>query len=112
MGCFIRFKKEKEKNAHDVNKYKRFENEFSFKNIQFPVRVSNIPKFEEMNNVSVNLFGINEDDIIIPLYITHRKVESHVDLLLLTAAGISHYIWINKLSRLLHAQEVLDNNKR
>lgn len=45
-----------EKNPDRVSHYKKFEKELNFKDIEFPVSVRNIRKFEKLNNISINLY--------------------------------------------------------
>ena len=41
--------------------------------IKYPIRIQDINKFERLNNISVNVFAINEDEKIFPLRITPSK---------------------------------------
>ena len=40
-------------------------------NINFPVTLSQIPKFEKQNNISINVFGFEEE--VFPLYKTKER---------------------------------------
>src|SRR5207245_310769 len=42
-----------------ISHYKPFFNELNFTGIEFPVKLSDIPKFEKLNNIAVNVFGYN-----------------------------------------------------
>ena len=74
----------------------------NLKNIQFPMALKGISKFENQNpNVSVNVIGINKrGDIVDPLYHTEHVRDHHVNLLYLTNKCANHYCWIYDLSRL------------
>lgn len=113
------------KNAQRVTKYKRYEHELNFKGIEFPVKIKDITKFEEMNNISVNVYVIDKNNSkanVIPIRITKNVKNKHVHLLLLTencsdendkCSDIqvnvinlkikSDYCWIKDLSRLMRA---------
>nr|DAC81331.1 TPA_asm: PolB [Megastigmus wasp adintovirus] len=95
-----------------VTHYLPYENELNMKGIQFPVSLRQIPKFEKQNNeISVNVFGLKDKDII-PLYRTSDKKLHHINLLLMekewngdndAATDIAnyHYVYIKNLSRLV-----------
>jgi hypothetical protein len=90
-----------------LHHYKKWENleEFNFDAIKFPVEVNDLKKFCKQNYISVNLYIMNEKEII--PHLTCRKDErkpDHVNLLLLKDDEKSHYIYINDLSRLVRDQ--------
>ena len=69
--------------------------------IDFPTPLSQIPAFEKSNGVSINVFGL-ENEQIYPLQITSFKsMLHHVNLLLFSKGEIRHYCLIRNLSRLL-----------
>ena len=66
--------------------------------IKYPIRIQDINKFERLNNISVNVFAINEDEKIFPLRITPSKdLNHHVNLLYITDEDgeRSHYTLIS-----------------
>ena len=75
--------------------------------IEFPVKITDISKFEAQNDfISINVFGCEEDDNridVYPLRITKfRGREQHVNLLLLSDEhNRKHYCLITNMSRLL-----------
>ena len=46
-------------NPQRVSIYKQYENTVDFTGIEFPVSIKDIPKIEKMNNISINVFGLN-----------------------------------------------------
>jgi len=66
--------------------------------IEFPVTLKQITKFELLNDISINVFterergGEKDGNIIIPLRLSKKKKEKHVNLLYLTKTSsvISH----------------------
>lgn len=60
--------------------YLQHTNKLNMNGIQYPVHLSQIPKFENQNDISINVFGY-EDKEIFPMRITKSKRKSHVDLL-------------------------------
>ena len=73
----------------------------NFKDLIFPVKVNQINTFENNNNISINVFGWNEEKscVIGPYYTTKNEKPIHINLLLLIDGNNSHYIWIKDLSR-------------
>ena len=43
-----------------VKKYKKYEKNLKFNDINFLVRLDKIPKFEKLNNININVFGYDE----------------------------------------------------
>ena len=86
---------------HRVQHYKGYEQELNVSGIEFPKKVKNISKFEKQNpTISINLFGYEEKELF-PVYITERKKEQHVNLLLISNNDTTHYCLVRNLSRLL-----------
>ena len=70
-----------------------------------------IGKFERLNNVSINVYGVehrNRGEIAIPLIrLTDLKTDKHVNLLYVQDSrddAIGHFAWIKNLSRLVGSQ--------
>ena len=70
--------------------------------IVYPVAVKDISKFENQNDVSVNVFGYVEG--YYPLYIYKNQKERHVNLLLTKKGGKTHYCIITDLNKMLFSQ--------
>ena len=94
-----------EKNAWLVNKYKKYEDQLCWDGLDFPTQLNQIRLFEKNNTsltVNVYIHKPEEDDGIIPMYLTkHQAREKHVDLLLITEGEKSHFTWICNMSRLV-----------
>jgi hypothetical protein len=113
-------------NASQFTSYPHYSTVLNLAGMDFPVRLRDIKKFEEMNNISVNVYGVEslfennklKYEIVGPLYYTANKLENHVNLLLFTkdcvnrnqqhicnhSCSKSHYCWIKNLSRLVSHQ--------
>ena len=88
--------------------YKQYRNDFKITNLGFPLSLRDIPKFLKLNpNLSVNVFGIDDDDDrnneIIPLHITRNKKDTHVNMLLFSNDDGDnwHYVWVKNMSSLV-----------
>ena len=61
--------------------------------IQYPVDIKDVGKFEHQNNISVNVYGY-EDEKIFALRITTMTIaRAHMNLLYITAGETSHDYW-------------------
>ncbi|XP_051173457.1 uncharacterized protein LOC127289520 [Leptopilina boulardi] len=115
-----------------VSSYIDIENELNFDGIEFPVALKSIPKFEMLNNISINVYGLTKrysNFSVHPLHLTAEKMDQHVNLLHVVDYYIDesvnednvnndsndidfmnfHYVWIKNLSRLVSKQ--LTNHK-
>ena len=81
------------KNRERQNKYKSNLQKLSFDNIEFPMSLTDVPKFEKQNNIGINVF-VSEKNKILPFYLTKVKTEKIIPLLLLTDGSTSHYCLI------------------
>ncbi len=61
-----------EKHADRVEKYISHVSRLNFKDINFPVAENQIPKFEKQNNISINIFGLDEKEDVYPRYISEK----------------------------------------
>jgi hypothetical protein len=84
----------------------------NLKDIAFPVTLKQIKKFETANNVSINVYSIDEkneekeDLSILPIRLADKKMEKHINLLYLQDSNgkDGHFTWIKNLSRLVSSQ--------
>ena len=92
-----------------VINYVPFDN-LKFDNIDFPVSIDNINKFENLNDISINVFSFEQDKddknkyVIYTRVISKMKCDKHVNLLLIENADQTHYVWIKNMSALLNGQ--------
>ncbi|XP_043482540.1 uncharacterized protein LOC122511404 [Leptopilina heterotoma] len=124
-----------DKHADRVSKYRPYENTLNFSGIEFPVSLKDISKFETLNNISVNLYGLVKRDekfTVSPLHLSSQKKMNHVNLLRIEDHYIDenlseddddetdiplisfnyHYVWIKDLSRLVSSDLSKKKNKK
>ncbi|CAH0551589.1 unnamed protein product [Brassicogethes aeneus] len=103
---------------------------FNFANIELPMKLKDISKFEKLNAISINVYGLELIDSekgskynTLPLRLTQNKLARHVNLLLIQNIYFPkqsdcepfldvaddneikyHYVWIKNLSRLVGGQ--------
>ena len=62
-------------NKYRQSKYKFAQTEF-FYNFEFPMSLTDVPKFENQNNIGIKIFGFEKNKIL-PLYLTKVKTEKN-----------------------------------
>ena len=94
------------RNSHPklAQNYSKFMAELKYEGLEFPLKITDVPKLEKMNpDISINvLFYENRNPF--PVYNSpHRNRKHHVNLLLIMDEknGTSHYLLIRSLSRLV-----------
>lgn len=98
------------KDADRTSKYIEYMEELNFKDIEFPMKLKDIPKFEKQNEISINVYSYNikinddEKEIMEPyvMYKHSKKYEKLVNLLYFENGENedfnSHYCWIKNFS--------------
>ncbi|XP_051168412.1 uncharacterized protein LOC127286142 [Leptopilina boulardi] len=99
-----------------VSSYNKFKDELNFEGIEFPVALKNVPKFEKLNDISINVYGLSKfygDFSVHPLHLTAEKRDKHVNLLYVADMYADesvkenvicddgdfmnfHYVWVNE----------------
>ena len=94
------------KDHQRVTKYKDYENELKFDDIEFPVSIDDIEKFEKLNQISINVFILNDkfdkDDALSQHFegVYFHKIKNEkkpINLLLIEDDDKSHYCFIKNL---------------
>ncbi|XP_036146615.1 uncharacterized protein LOC118646876 [Monomorium pharaonis] len=90
--------------------YPHYATVLNLQNIKFPMTLNQIKKFEQLNNLSINVYcteKTKEQLAILPLRLADKKKEKHVNLLYLQDPrddNVGHFTWIKNLSRLVSSQ--------
>jgi len=69
--------------------------------------MTQIKKFENQNNISINVYCIEKQKelSILPVRLTEKKLDKHVNLLYVrNDDDVGHFAWIKNLSRLVNSQ--------
>ena len=84
------------------------------KGFSFPVKTTDITKFENANpNIpGINVFSVDEKRVIYPLRMALRDPLKTIDLFLYKENGKSHYSLIKHFSRLLRSQKTTNTNAK
>ena len=89
-----------------MSKYEEYVNKYDFSSLRFPLPFSSTVSFATINNSSINVYGLeNDEKVIYPLRVSQTVVpDRHVDLLLYECNSIQHYTTIRNFSRLVSSQ--------
>jgi hypothetical protein len=72
--------------------------------IEFPTDPNKINYFERANNISINVFALDEENNVYPLKVCNEELGDYRDLLLIQHEETTHYCLINNFDRLIHPQ--------
>ncbi|KYN05852.1 hypothetical protein ALC62_03213, partial [Cyphomyrmex costatus] len=91
-----------ESHTYRTSSYPHYSSVLNLTGIELPMTLSQIKKFENLSNVSVNVYAI--EDGIVPIRLTDRKRSKHVNLLYVEDNIAGHFVLIKDLSRLVSSQ--------
>ena len=101
--------KEIGKNPQRISNLRKFEDQYNWSGLKFPLSIDQIKKFEKNNpNIAVNVFYIvqNKEEVNILQTSNYKaKRSKEVNLLLITEDELNHYVAITSLSRLLSSMK-------
>ena len=101
------------KDAQRVSKYVLYQHGLNVKDLIFPLKVTDVKKFEKKNpSLSVNVFAL-ENKTVYPAHLTiNGDATSHVNLLVITSEDRWHYTLIKNISALLSRQTSTNDHKK
>ena len=70
-----------EKDKNRVSNYSPYVHSLDISNLSFPMKVTDIPKFERKNNLNINVFELTKN-ILAPIYINNNYNEPQIDLVI------------------------------
>ena len=88
-------------NSNLVYQYQPFQQELNVESITFATPIHQIRKFEQMNNININVFGL-ENDVVVPIQLSRHDSDTEINLLLISKDDKRHYYLIKNLSRLMN----------
>ena len=91
--------KSRMKDPQRVSNLRKFTDNYDWSGLEFPVSIKDIGKFENRNNISVNVLAVEGRDIYIPR--KGQRMGREINLLMVSEDGIDHYTVIKSLSKLL-----------
>ena len=102
LWSILRYLHPQEKHSSRINDLKKYENDLNFKQINFPVKVKDITKFENQNPdlPGINVFSVNDNNKVYPLRINQKDCQKSLDLFLHSDGEKQHYSLIKKLYKI------------
>ena len=96
-------------NSERISKLKKFEKDFDWSGIAFPVSFKDISQFEFRNQISINLLATEGKEI----YICRKggNYERVINLMIISESDKKHYVAIKSLSRLLSSKNTNHKGK-
>ena len=68
-------------------------NNLDYVNIKFPVSKNDYSRTEKKNNICINVFCY-ENDLVYPVYVSDKKIENCMELLLIKDENKSHLYYL------------------
>ncbi|XP_024879420.1 uncharacterized protein LOC112459517 [Temnothorax curvispinosus] len=99
-----------EKNSERESSYPLYSRVLNLQNIEFPMTLSQIKQFEQLNDIFVDVYTIEKQKTsnVLPIRLTDRTIDKkHVNLLYMQDPrdnNVGHFAWIKDLSRLVSSQ--------
>ena len=91
-------------NLNRPTKYPNYKSDFDYTGLQMPLSISNIAKFEKMNQISINVYSLDttkKNSKVKPLCISQEQTKETVNLLLLLSKNKAHYCFIRNFNKLI-----------
>ena len=106
LWSILRYLHPREKHSPRINNLKKYENDLNFKEINFPIKVKDITKFENQNPdlPGINIFSLNDNNKVYPLRINQKDCQNSLDLFLHSDGEKQHYSLIKNFTRLVRSQ--------
>ena len=106
--CHIRHLNPQEKNSQRIKQLDRlYISKLDYSEISFPVTIKQVIKIEQKNNIRINVFGY-ENNQLFPIHISKENFEDHMELLLITGENngefLSHYVLIKDFNKFMFSQ--------
>ena len=93
LSSVLRYLHPVQKTGERISDLKKYENDLNFKQINFPVQVKDITKFENQNpNLQgINIFSVNDNNKVYPLRINKKDCQISLDLFFHSDGEKQHY---------------------
>ncbi|KAM0726697.1 hypothetical protein ACS0PU_007881 [Formica fusca] len=94
-----------EDHVYRESSYPHYTTVLNLQDIELPVTVNQIKKFELHNDISINVYCIEKENNVVPIRLSEQKKDRHVNLLYVQdSQDVGHFAWIKNLSRLVSSQ--------
>ena len=100
--------KEIDNHPERITKLKKYEDDFDWTKVKFPVLFRNIKRFESQNKITINVLAFEGRQIYI--YRKGKEYDRVANLMLITDNNSKHHVAIKSLKRLLSMQNSKHRN--
>ena len=107
QGCFkfAILAKFVEKDPQRISKYAALMEKYNFSCVGTPTTLREIRIFEKGNNISINVYGLDEKENVYPLKVCDEVKIDHRDILLVENDESWHYVYIKSFEKLVRKQK-------
>ncbi|CAH1107892.1 unnamed protein product [Psylliodes chrysocephalus] len=79
------------KNVVRTSSYRHFSKVLKYDNINFPMDIKDIPKFENLNKLAINVFSVSKKKEILPLVVSKTNFHPRINLLMISCNNDTLY---------------------
>ena len=99
LWCHVRYINPSKEHPGRILKIdKKIAEKLDYNQTEFPVKEKDFDKIEVKNNNCINVFGY-ENKLVFPIFVSDKKFENSMNLLLLMEEDKSHYVYIKDFNR-------------
>ena len=101
MWCHVRHLNPVSDNASRIKRVdKKIASTLYYGGVEFPVKVKDVDVIEDMNEICINAFSF-EDKIVCPVYVSKKKYDDCMNLLMIHEDNKLHYVYVKDFNRLM-----------
>ena len=101
MWCHVRHLNPVSDNASRIKRVDRkIASTLDYGGVEFPVKVKDVDVIEDMNEICINVFSF-EDKIVCPVYVSKKKYDDCMNLLMIHEDNKLHYVYVKDFNRLM-----------
>ena len=101
MWCHVRHLNPVNDNPSRIKRVdKKIASTLNYDKVEFPVKVKDVGAIEDTNEICINVFSY-EDKIVCPVYVSKKKYDDYMNLLMIHEDDKSHYVYVKDFNRLM-----------
>ena len=111
LSCHIRHLNLSKIHPERITKVdKNMINDLDYEGIKFPIPKRDYCKIEKKNDICINVFS-NENNLSYPVYLLENKIDTCMDLVLISNENKSYYVYIKDFNRFMYHKTKNKNKK-
>ena len=101
IWCHVRHLNPVSDNASRIKRVdKKVASTLDYGRVEFPVKVKDVGVIEDTNEICINVFSY-EDKIVCQVYVSKKKYDDCMNLLMIYEDNKSHYVYVKDFNRLM-----------